>query len=139
MPLPVTNKVQVFSNQAAIFNHPKDYQTKCSVNAYEFTWLPDWILQSTMYKGLDKMGKIKIVDNAHDQIQLEQDGKIKEEKHDTQPITTAELDNAMVEYNDMKSKELYDLCLSRGLQVEKQRSKDYYIGLLINDDNKNEK
>lgn len=32
-----------------------------------------------------------------------------------------------VDYTNMKAKELYDLCVEKGIEVEAKKSKDYYI------------
>lgn len=43
-------------------------------------------------------------------------------------------DNAASEYEEMSPKELYDLCVERGLDVEKKKSARYYINALVDDD-----
>ena len=36
-------------------------------------------------------------------------------------------EDAVVDYSSMKAKELYDLCVEKGIEVEAKKSKDYYI------------
>ena len=35
-----------------------------------------------------------------------------------------------VDYSAMKAKQLYDLCVEKGIEAEKQQSREYYINLL---------
>lgn len=129
----VTNNVLFYSEQAAIFNHPADYNTKCSIAVKEFKYLPEWVTESTMFKLLKKENKIRVAGNAKDQIEMEMNGLQVESKPIELP-TSAELDNKLSSYTGMKKRELYDLCVEKGLEPEKERSKDYYIGLLSQND-----
>lgn len=128
-----TNSILFFSNQAAIFNHPKDYNTKCHIGVEEFKYLPEWVLESTMFKLLKKENKIRVAGSKKDQIEMEMNG-LQTQTENIEPPTSAELDNKLTSYAGMKKRELYDLCVEKGLEPEDQRSKDYYVGLLSQND-----
>lgn len=40
-------------------------------------------------------------------------------------------DNELQTYHEKSSKELYNLCLEKGIQVESKKPKEYYINKLI--------
>lgn len=42
----------------------------------------------------------------------------------------AEEPKSEVDYSSMKAKELYELCLSKGIEVEEKKPKQYYIDKL---------
>lgn len=42
-------------------------------------------------------------------------------------VETGEEQSDEVDYSNMKAKELYDLCVERGIEVEAKKSKEYYI------------
>lgn len=127
-----TNNVLIYSEQAAIFNHPNDYDTKCSIGVKEFKYLPEWVLESTMFILLKRSNSIRVAGNARDQIEMEMNGIGGESKAEpVEPPTSAELDNKLTDYTKMRVHELYDLCVEKSLEPEKNRNKDYYLGLLV--------
>lgn len=48
----------------------------------------------------------------------------------TEEPETDEEQSDVVDYSNMKAKELYDLCVERGIEVEAKKSKEYYIEML---------
>lgn len=139
-----TGQVQIFSNQTSTFNHPNDYKTKFRVNAFEFCYAPDWILESKMFKLLTKDNKIKVINTKSDVAQIENVGSIKAEKinntlndvenannksnaNENVNISDAELQS----YSEKTARELYDLCMSKGINVESKKPKDYYLKKLL--------
>lgn len=124
-----TGYIQIFSNQAATFNHPNDYETKCKVEAFKFVNVPEWVPDSLMYKNLEKHNKIKLIRDRKDVAEIEINGK----------VTNSDINNALenskeaeIDYTHMKSSELYKLCLEKGLEVEPKRASEYYINMLKN-------
>lgn len=129
-----TGQVQIFSNQTAVFNHPDDYETKFRVRAYEFTYAPDWILKSRMYKALLDSNKIKLIESNSDVAKIETNGKIESKEINEALNNTENLnisDNDLQSYSEKSSKELYNICLEKGIQVESKKPKEYYIEKLI--------
>lgn len=129
-----TGQVQIFSNQTAVFNHPDDYETKFRVRAYEFTYAPDWILKSRMYKALLDSNKIKLIESNSDIAKIEINGKIESKEINEALNNTENLnisDNDLQSYSEKSSKELYNICLEKGIQVESKKPKEYYIEKLI--------
>nr|DAI25117.1 MAG TPA: hypothetical protein [Caudoviricetes sp.] len=137
-----TGQVQIFSNQTTVFNHPKDYNTKFKVRAFEFSYAPDWVLDSAMYKALEKSKKIKLIGSRADVAEIEMNGKVKSNEIDKALDSNEEVvkknveeinvdDNELQTYHEKSSKELYNLCLEKGIQVESKKPKEYYINKLI--------
>lgn len=52
-----------------------------------------------------------------------------ETNEDADVDTDAETDEeqSKIDYSNMKAKELYDLCVEKGIEVETKQSKEYYI------------
>lgn len=135
-----TGYIQIFSNQAATFNHPKNYDEKVKVRAFEFSEVPEWVLQSVMFKALTKSNKIRLINGKSDISKIEEAGKIESGKI-TEAIDTAETTPETVEtaavaennpdpYANLKNKQLYDLCVERGIDVEMHQSRRYYLDKL---------
>jgi hypothetical protein len=132
-----TGYVQIFSNQSATFNHPNDYETKVRVEAFKFEDVPEWVLESKMYKLLVKSNKIKLITGKEDVASVEKaNGKL---KHAEINEALNNQDNAQgsdsvseqpIDYSNMKASELYNLCLEKGIKADIKQSKDYYINLL---------
>jgi len=143
---------RVFSKQAATFNHPKDYETTASVEALVFAEVPDWVMDSGMFKLLEKSKKIEVIVSRADIAKVEKsNGKdimkslgetsdevvvpgadLKEDKvetEDEEAETEAEVE--VEEYEKMTAKQLYKLCTKKGLEVEAQQNKDYYLEKLL--------
>ena len=167
----------IFSNQSATFNHPDDYNTKCSVSAFDFVSVPDWVPDSEMFKALKSMGKIKIIENSKDVADIEIKGKVDDKKvekaledvskvvvaganldadasadenicadnvppaddeadDDDADVDEAEAEEAEAEetetadYESMTNKELYKLCVEKGINIEAKMPKKAYIDAL---------
>lgn len=129
-----TGYIQIFSEQAAKFHHPKDYNITASVKAFEFAEVPEWVMQSRIYKLLVSDKKIRLIEGKKDVAEVESaNGKISRQDVvdaiDSVDETEATEENE-IDYSAMKAKQLYDLCLERGIEAEKQQSREYYINLL---------
>ena len=114
-----TGQVQIFSNQTAVFNHPDDYETKFRVRAYE---------------SLLDSNKIKLIESNSDIAKIETNGKIESKEINEALNNTENLnisDNDLQSYSEKSSKELYNICLEKGIQVESKKPKEYYIEKLI--------
>lgn len=120
-----TGYIQIFSEQAATFNHPKDYNTKVSVNAFKFEEVPEWVMDSAMFNLLTKARKLRVINGKNDVAKVEiANGKISKE-NTIEAMEKAE--EKEVDYTSMKAKKLYELCVEKGIEVEPQQSKDYYL------------
>lgn len=131
-----TGYIQVFSEQTAKFHHPKNYEITASVRAYEFSEVPEWVLDSTLYQLLSADRKIKLIESKKDVAQVDEvNGKISKgslaDAIDSVDINADEVvEENEVDYSAMKAKQLYDLCVEKGIEAEKQQSREYYINLL---------
>lgn len=122
-----TGFVTVFSQQAVIFNHPDDYNTKYTIRAYDFVQVPDWVLNSEMYALLKQKNRIRLVESKADIAEIEDaNGKIDNATVLENLDKTDEVETT-IDYTQMKSKELYEICVEKGIEVEAKQSKDYYI------------
>ena len=136
-----TGQVQIFSNQSATFNHPNDYSLKFRLKAFEFTYAPEWILESEMYKALKKDGKIKLIKSSADVADIETKGKVDNKNINDALNSTNETqskenkvnltDNELKEYSEKTARELYDICVEKGIEVESKKAKEYYLEKLI--------
>lgn len=136
-----TGQVQIFSNQSATFNHPNDYNTKFRVKAFKFVYAPDWILESSMYKSLKKDRKIKLIKSSADVADIETKGKVDNKNINDALNSTNETqseenkvnltDNELKEYSEKTARELYDICVEKGIEVESKKAKEYYLEKLI--------
>ena len=126
--------IQIFTEQAALFTHPKDRYTTFQAPAFEFITAPDWITQSTMFKLLQKGGKIKVLGGKDKYI--ENNGQIAKVVEDEPALTVDEPgveeveeevvnDNELQSLSEMSNKELYTLCKEKGLDVELKKNKEY--------------
>lgn len=57
---------------------------------------------------------------------VEEDHEDITEEIENEPEGSDEVVEA-IDYSNMKAKELYDLCVERGIEVEAKKTKDYYI------------
>lgn len=130
--------ITVFSNQAATFNHPNDYNIRATVEAYKFEEVPDWVVTSRMFELLSKSKKIKVVEGRRSIAEIDNaNGKIKNIEvsaalDSIEPEVTLAEDvsdsvDTSSDFTHMKSKELYEMCLERGIEVEAKQPKEYYI------------
>ena len=136
-----TGQVQIFGNQSATFNHPNDYSLKFRLKAFEFTYAPEWILESEMYKALKKDGKIKLIKSSADVADIETKGKVDNKNINDALNSTNETqskenkvnltDNELKEYSEKTARELYDICAEKGIEVESKKAKEYYLEKLI--------
>jgi hypothetical protein len=138
--------VTVFSNKSANFNHPKDYSTVVNVRALTFETVPDWVLDSKMFQLLKKENSIRIIESNKDLKDVEVAGKVKSKEifdavKETVAATAVEVevdelveeDEVEVEtsdYSQMSSKQLYTICVEKGLNVEPKLKKEDYIKVL---------
>lgn len=139
--------VTVFSNKSANFNHPKDYSTVVNVRAFTFETVPDWITGSKMFQLLDKEGSIRIIESNKDLKEVEIAGKIKGKEVFSAPKEIV-ADEAAVEevveddteevetsdFSQMSTKQLYNLCVEKGLNVEPKLKKEDYIKVLTDEE-----
>lgn len=128
--------IQIFTEQSALFTNPADKYDSFEAKCYEFTTAPDWIVNTLMFKLLQKDGKIKIL-NSGDKF-VENNGQIAKVIEPTSTPADAPVDEEEPAVNDneiqdlaqMSNKELYALCMEKGIEAEPKRNKDYYLNLL---------
>ena len=135
-----TGQVQIFSNQSATFNHPDDYKTKFRVKAFEFTYVPDWVINTEMYKLLLNDGNVKLIKSSADVADIEIKGKV-DNKNINDALNSANeiqseenvslSDNELKEYSEKTARELYDICVEKGIEVESKKPKEYYLKKII--------
>ena len=126
--------IQVYIEQRAIFNHPANYSIEYEVAPYVFTEAPDWVVDSAMWRLLEKDRKAKVIGSAKDISTIDKaDGKISKQEI-SKAIETAEEssvnDNELTMLSNKKAKELYEICVEKGLKVEPQKTKAYYLKAL---------
>lgn len=97
------------------------------------------LLVNTAYQGPRKKGeelsvpeifanrwvKNKIAVLIHDE-QVDEPEENIDQEIENEPEGSDEVVEA-IDYSSMKAKELYDLCVERGIEVEAKKPKDYYI------------
>lgn len=90
------------------------------------------MLVDTAYKGPVKAGEeINVPDDfANRWVKNKIAVLVEEEKEEVVEGTTDADDVAEIDYSSMKVKELYDLCVERGIEVEVKQPKQYYIDKL---------
>lgn len=121
--------IQVFSEQRAKFVSPVDNEITFTVAPYVFTNAPDWIVDTLLWKLLEGDNKIRMIGTAKQAIEamakVDEKVSIKEaeSKVEEQEIN----DNELVDYSKMKAKDLYEVCISKGIDVEPKLSKAYYL------------
>ena len=141
----------VFSNKSANFNHPKDYSTVVNVRAFTFETVPDWVTGSKMFQLLSKEGSIRVIESNKDLKEVEIAGKIKGKEIFSAPKEVV-ADEAAVEevveeevgpdteevetsdFSQMSTKQLYNLCVEKGLNVEPKLKKEDYIKVLTEEE-----
>jgi len=122
--------VQVFSEQRAKFVNDQDDEITFTVPPYVFTYAPEWITKTLLWKLLVKDNKIRVIGTAKDAIEVtaKVEEKISYEKAEKQVESEVKIsDNEIDQYSKMKPKELYEICISKGIEVEPKKSKDYYL------------
>ncbi len=138
-----TGYITIFSDQAATFNHPDDYTVTSIIEAYKFEEVPDWVSKSRMFELLTKSKKIKVVEGKKSVAEIDNaNGKVKntevsaaldaiESETDLTSDEALEEDkDNTLDYTHMKSKELYEICVEKGIEVEAKQPKEYYIDKL---------
>lgn len=122
------SRIQVFCKQSVKFNHPKDYNVKHETKANEFTYIPDWVLDSTMFKLLQQKNMIKVIGSKQDVVDIEtSNGKVIDKALEEAEEAATSTVEAAVDYETLKAKELYSLCIEKGVEVQEKQPKDYYI------------
>lgn len=121
--------IQIFSEQRAKFVHPDDREVTFTVSPFIFTYAPDWIQSTLLWKLLESDKKIKVIRSAKDAIeakfeQVENETEKVEEVKEEEPKIS---DNELEEYSKMKAKDLYEICITKGIEVEPKMSKAYYL------------
>ena len=122
--------VQVFSEQRAKFVNDQDSEITFTVAPFIFTYAPDWITKTLLWKLLMKDNKIRIIGSAKDAIEAtaKVEEKISYEKAEEQAESEVKIsDNEIDQYSKMKARELYEVCVSKGIEVESKQSKAYYL------------
>ena len=121
--------IQVFSEQRAKFVNSVDNEITFTVAPYIFTNAPEWIVDTLLWKLLESDNKIRMIGTAKQAIEamakVDEKVSIKEaeSKVEEQKIN----DNELVDYSKMKAKDLYEVCISKGIDVEPKLSKAYYL------------
>ena len=77
-----------------------------------------------------KNGIAEIVEGADTEEEVEETEEEVEATED-EGSEEQESEEEEVDYESMKAKELYDLCVEKGIEVKKQQPKQYYIDLLL--------
>lgn len=122
--------IQVFSEQRAKFVNDQDSEITFTVAPYIFTYAPEWITKTLLWKLLAKDNKIRAISTAKDAIEVtaKVEEKISYEKAEEQAESTAKIDdNELDQYSKMRAKELYEICISKGIEVEPKQGKAYYL------------
>lgn len=153
----MADMIQVFCTKSIKFIHPKDNNISHEIRNHEFTMAPSWVRDTMMFHALKRENSIKVIESAKDLAEVETTGKIagaeleKEPEASTQgagvdlPEETAETAEAetaeeaeetkeaeeaeetKVDYESMSNKDLYNLCIEKGIEVEAKRNKAYYV------------
>ena len=97
------------------------------------------LLVNTAYQGPRKEGDVFLVPadfarrwvkNGIAELVTEEengeDDKVIDQEPEIEPEGTDEVQEGP-DYSSMKAKELYDLCVEKGIEVEAKKSKEYYI------------
>lgn len=147
--------ITVFSNKTVNFNHPLDFSRVVNVKALSFETVPDWIVDSKMFKLLKSEGSIRIINSNKDLREVEAEGKVKgkdifeatkeemiEKEEEAQFAREREIEveeetkeeKEIVNFSDMTSKQLYNLCIEKGLNVEPKQKKEVYVKLLTEEE-----
>lgn len=149
------SKITVFSNKTAVFNHPKDYSITHEVAAFDFAKVPGWIVESTMFKLLTKDNAIRVIESnkdlkdvelsgkankkdifentekpAGDDLEVDKDGESEDSEDDEGEGASSE----GLDFSEMTKKQLYGLCVERGLEVEPKKNKEFYLEALLEAD-----
>lgn len=147
--------ITVFSNKTVNFNHPLDFSRVVNVKALSFETVPDWIVDSKMFKLLKSEGSIRIINSNKDLREVEAEGKVKgkdifeatkeemiEKEEEAQFAREREIEveegtkeeKEIVNFSDMTSKQLYNLCIEKGLNAEPKQKKEVYVKLLTEEE-----
>lgn len=153
----MSKNIQVFCTKSIRFVHPKDESVSHEIRNHEFTMAPSWIRDTMMFHALKRENSIKVIESAKDLAEVETTGKIagaelekepeastqgagvglpeettetaeeaEEETAETAEAETAE-EETKVDYESMSNKDLYNLCIEKGIEVEAKRNKAYYV------------
>lgn len=87
------------------------------------------MLKTTNYNGLKQIGETHEVDTSTAR-RWAMRGIAEVEEITQEDLGGNAGDAPPSPYADMKAKALYELCVERGIEVEKQKSRDYYITAL---------
>lgn len=122
--------IQIFSEQRAKFVNPGDSEVTFTVTPYIFTFAPDWVQETLLWRLLESDKKIKVIKSAKDAIdakfeQVENPSIDEAEKQVKQESTLSDSD--LESYSKMRAKDLYELCISKGIDVEPKMSKAFYL------------
>ena len=122
--------VQIFSEQRAKFVNPADNEVTFDVAPFVFTYAPDWVQETLLWKWLEADKKVKVIKSAKDAIEAKfeqvETPSIKEAEKQVEEepkLSDVELEN----YSKMKAKDLYEICISKGIDVEPKLSKAFYL------------
>lgn len=121
--------IQIFSEQRAKFVNPADSEVSFTVAPFIFTYAPDWVQETLLWKLLSQDKKIRLINSAKDAIeakyeQVENEVPAKPVKEEKESKLS---DTELEDYSKMKAKDLYEICISKGIEVEPKLSKAYYL------------
>lgn len=120
--------IQIFSEQKAKFESG-DPDITFTVEPLIFTFAPDWITDTLLWKLLEQDNKIRKISSAKDAIESTikvEEPKIKKAEEQVKKEPTIS-DDDLEKYSKMKAKELYEVCISKGIEVEPKLSKAFYL------------
>lgn len=142
----MSKNIQVFCTKSIRFVHPKDESVYHEIKNHAFTSAPEWIKDTAIFNLLVKENSLKVIESSKDLAEVETTGKIagkelEKENYvsklgagvdlkDEEPEEVEEVEaeeEAAVDPKDMSNKELYALCVEKGLEVEEKKNKAYYL------------
>lgn len=154
--------ISIFCNKSVKFRHPKDRDVFAVVRDHDFVTAPSWIVDTSLFKMLEKEGSIKLIKSSSDAKGIETKGKVSKEELDkfddvvipepmsggkeelpdpeeveeVEEVNESKDEEAFDPYEGMTAMDLYNKCIEEGLDVEKKKSKKYYINELnkVNED-----
>jgi len=63
--------MRIFARQALRFDHPQKAEAPVFVRALDFSDVPDWVAESTMFKWAEEEGTVMRVDSKADEVKAE--------------------------------------------------------------------
>ena len=139
----MADKIQVFCTRSIQFTHPKDKSVVHKIRNHEFTYAPSWIKDTPIFKALVKENSIKVIESAKDVSKIETSGKIAakelskeayavpeveiEEVEEAEEDVFVEGEPVPAELKDLTNKQLYAMCVAKGMEVEPKKNKAYYL------------